>query len=105
MSNPSNYGRPPLVGVPPGRYVFCGTEEPRSSQLFESTTLDVVSTSPPTHHRACFLNHGDMLKWCAQINSIRARIHDINENRDASRIRETRRKIFFGRVDFVVLIL
>ena len=33
-----------------------------------------------------------MLKWCAEINSIRARIRDVNEDRDAGRISETRRK-------------
>ena len=92
MRNHENYGRPPSDAVPPGRYVFCGTEEHRSSPLFESTTLDVVSTSPPTYHRASFLNHGDMLNWCAQINYIRARIRNINEDRDAGRISEIRRK-------------
>ena len=78
--------------MPPSRYVFCGREEHRSSPLFESTTLDIISTSPPTYHRASFLNHDDMLKWCAQINSIRARICDINEDRDVGRISETKWK-------------
>ena len=77
-----NIGRngpvPKPPNLPPGLHLFNGDDEHRTDSTYVWSSVDHVSTSPPTFHMMYFRTQVDMMNFSSDINGIRRVIATIN---------------------------
>ena len=69
---------PKPFNLPPGLYLFNGDDEHRTDSTYVWSSVDHVSTSPPTFHMMYFRSQVDMMNFSSDINDIRRVIATIN---------------------------
>ena len=61
-----------------GRHLFCGEDHHRTDPTYVWSSVDFVSTTPPTYHMMHFQSEVDMLNFSSACSEIRFVIDDIN---------------------------
>ena len=61
-----------------GRHLFCGEDHHRTDPTYVWSSVDFVSTTPPTYHMMHFQSEVDMLNFSSACSHIRLVIDDIN---------------------------
>ena len=93
--NHHNRGRngpvPKSSNIRQGYYLFCGEDHHRTDLSYVWSSIDMVSTNPPTYHTMHFQTKDNMLKFSADCSEIRGVISGINCDFQAGRMSETRK--------------
>ena len=80
--NHHNAGRnapvPKSSNIRHGHYFFCGEDHHRTDPSYVWSSVDLVSTDPPTYHMMHFQTEVDMLKFSFDCSEICWVIADIN---------------------------
>ena len=63
---------------PPGRHLFCGEDHHRTDPTYVWSSVDFISTTPPTYHMMHFQSEVDMLNFSSECSEIRRVIAAIN---------------------------
>ena len=61
-----------------GRHLFCGEDHHRTDPTYVWSSVDFVSTTPPTYHMMHFQSEVDMLNFSSECSQIRRVIAAIN---------------------------